>query len=319
MGIQTLTTIAYSKEENAIVERANKEVMRHLRALLFELNDYKDWDTYLPMVQRIMNTSIHSVLRVSPHTLVFGENTNADNEAIFVPTEHNSPQPMWEGVANMLLVQRRLLNKAMTLQKKKDENHVLHNTRTMKQTEFPINSYVLVEYPDSRMGHKPPTKFHTQLKGPYQVIACVTWSGEYTIRNLVTNKDERVHASRLRPFNFDAHRTDPLQVALRDRNEFIVEKVLDHSGQPSRKSQMDFLVKWEGYDDSENLWLPWHELVSNSRLHEYLRDKGMSRLIPASYLTNINTLYSVFETGKRGLNNSKVHKWSLINNIWVTN
>jgi hypothetical protein len=43
MGIQTLTTIAYSKEENAIVERANKEVMRHLRALLLELNDYRDY------------------------------------------------------------------------------------------------------------------------------------------------------------------------------------------------------------------------------------------------------------------------------------
>ena len=29
-------TIAYSKEENAIVERANQEVIRHLRALLFD-------------------------------------------------------------------------------------------------------------------------------------------------------------------------------------------------------------------------------------------------------------------------------------------
>jgi hypothetical protein len=29
-------TIAYSKKENAIVERANQEVIRHLRALLFD-------------------------------------------------------------------------------------------------------------------------------------------------------------------------------------------------------------------------------------------------------------------------------------------
>ena len=32
---QSLTT-AYSKEENAIVARANKEVLRHLNALLFD-------------------------------------------------------------------------------------------------------------------------------------------------------------------------------------------------------------------------------------------------------------------------------------------
>ena len=33
-------TIAYSKEENAIVERANQEVIRHLRALLFDKRVY---------------------------------------------------------------------------------------------------------------------------------------------------------------------------------------------------------------------------------------------------------------------------------------
>ena len=33
-------TIAYSKEENAIVERTNQEVIRHLRALLFDKRVY---------------------------------------------------------------------------------------------------------------------------------------------------------------------------------------------------------------------------------------------------------------------------------------
>jgi hypothetical protein len=36
LGTTGATILAYSKEENAIVERANKEVMRHLRALIFE-------------------------------------------------------------------------------------------------------------------------------------------------------------------------------------------------------------------------------------------------------------------------------------------
>jgi hypothetical protein len=133
-----------------------------------------------------------------------------------------------------------------------------------------VNSFVLLEYPNSRMGSKPPTKFHTQLKGPYRVISYVLWSGAYTVRNLVTNKDETVHASRLRSFKYDPHHTNPTDVALRDRNEFVVERVLRHSGNPARKSTLDFLVKWEGYDDTENLWLRWHELSSNSVLHEYL-------------------------------------------------
>ena len=36
VGVKHCLTLAYSKEENAIVERYNKEINRHLRALTFE-------------------------------------------------------------------------------------------------------------------------------------------------------------------------------------------------------------------------------------------------------------------------------------------
>jgi transposase InsO family protein len=48
---------AYSKEENGLVERANQEVMRHQRAMLFDARMHDKWSyEQLPMVQRIMNT-----------------------------------------------------------------------------------------------------------------------------------------------------------------------------------------------------------------------------------------------------------------------
>jgi hypothetical protein len=48
---------AYSKEENGLVERANQEVMRHLRAMLFDACVHDKWSyEQLPMVQRIKNT-----------------------------------------------------------------------------------------------------------------------------------------------------------------------------------------------------------------------------------------------------------------------
>ena len=36
VGIEQCLTLAYSKEENAIVERFNKEINRHLRALTLD-------------------------------------------------------------------------------------------------------------------------------------------------------------------------------------------------------------------------------------------------------------------------------------------
>jgi len=43
LGTQSVSILAYSKEENAIVERCNKEVLRHLRALIFEVNKKSSW------------------------------------------------------------------------------------------------------------------------------------------------------------------------------------------------------------------------------------------------------------------------------------
>ena len=42
-GMKHHTTIPYSKEENGIVERANKEVNRHIRNVLFDKEHFKNW------------------------------------------------------------------------------------------------------------------------------------------------------------------------------------------------------------------------------------------------------------------------------------
>ncbi len=72
IGVEHELTLAYSKEESAIVERANKEVMRHLKAILLDKNIVNDWAISLPLVQRIMNASVHSAIGVSPAQLLFG-------------------------------------------------------------------------------------------------------------------------------------------------------------------------------------------------------------------------------------------------------
>ena len=62
-------TTAHSKEENGMVERANKEVMRHLRAFVFDHRIQDAWDRYLPFVMRIINTKRHGSTRQSPVAL----------------------------------------------------------------------------------------------------------------------------------------------------------------------------------------------------------------------------------------------------------
>jgi transposase InsO family protein len=65
VGVQDCLTLAFSKEENSIVERMNKETNRHLRALTYDnlsLDNYKD---SLPSVQRILNSNHSDRLKIS--------------------------------------------------------------------------------------------------------------------------------------------------------------------------------------------------------------------------------------------------------------
>eukprot|EP01041_Mallomonas_annulata_P011448 gene11448-23941_t len=78
VGTEQCLTLAYSKEENAVTERANKEV-RHLRNILFNQNVITNWSMYLPLVQRIFNAERKKSIGVSPPAeLLFGKSIMLD-------------------------------------------------------------------------------------------------------------------------------------------------------------------------------------------------------------------------------------------------
>ena len=69
---------AYSHEENAIVERANKEVGRHLTAIVQDHKVIGQWSPMVPLVQRIMNSQVHQSIGVSPLQLMHGNAIDVD-------------------------------------------------------------------------------------------------------------------------------------------------------------------------------------------------------------------------------------------------
>jgi len=76
---------AYSSEENGIVERANQEVLRHRRALLFDSRLHNKWSFEpLPLVQRIMNTVEKSSTGVTPAELILIHSIRLSSQLSFV-------------------------------------------------------------------------------------------------------------------------------------------------------------------------------------------------------------------------------------------
>ena len=281
MGTTHSITLAYSKEENAMVERANKEVLRHLSALVYETRIKEDWIDFLPLVQRIINATPHGTTGVAPAQLLFGNSVQLDR-GIFLPIEkmegiNPTDQDVARWMDKMLTKQAELLKVAEKNQQEKDARNLRKRSKE-EYTEFPINSYVLVAYPHSRMGQRPPVKTMTPYRGPLRVVNVN--GSKYTLQNLVTLKEERVHVSLLKKFEYDPETEDPVEVARRDTQEFEVEEILKHRGNFQNKSSLEFKVRWKNYGPEDDTWEPWANVRANEKLHEYLRQKGFAKHIP---------------------------------------
>jgi hypothetical protein len=242
VGANHVLTLAASKQENAAVENANKRSQEYLRSMLFDNRILKRWSDVLPLVQRMMMAEPNDAIGVSPTQLLFGNSIQLDR-GIFLP---NLPK---EGVEaeialsdwadKMFEAQRVLLDTAQRLQQQKDARHMEATKGVV--TRFDVGSYVLISYNPQKMNAKPPTKMHPRLKGPY-LVANVQ-GDKYSCQNLVTDEIEDYHVTRLREFRYDERYVDPRDIALRDRDEFFVERILAHHGDVGRLKTLAFHVK----------------------------------------------------------------------------
>ena len=269
-------TLAYSKQENAIVERVNKEVNRHLRAFTFDSANLESYKLCLPFVQRIINSAVHSSTGASPAALLFGNQLNLDRGILIkFPETDETPTSASKIIADMLLIQKQLNDNAVNRLMTADAQHLASNTES--ETVFENGSYVLALNPKG-----PETRLHCKWLGPFKVLK--SNRSEYTLLNLITKKTREVHASQLKTFRFDPAKTPPADIARRDYMEFFIENILSHKGDKKKPSTMTFLVKWLNYDSTHNTWEPWKALRTTDQLHAYLRENNMSKVIPKECL-----------------------------------
>jgi hypothetical protein len=217
-GISERTTLAYSKEENAMVERANREVMRHLRNILFDSNIINDWEDHLGAVMSIMNHQKRGQFFPSPVSILFGDVYATQRILAFQQTSTEdgyAPVALSRWADRMIVQQNAIFKTAANIQEAKDG---LHMTKFgPPQTQFEPGSMVLAKYhsTDGVVRHRgPPNKFLSNLRGPFKVVS--NSRDDYVIRSLVTGKDSHIHVTLLRPFHYDVKTTDLTAIAIRD-------------------------------------------------------------------------------------------------------
>jgi hypothetical protein len=269
--IEHQLSLAYSKEENAIVERANKEVLRHLKAIL-KHPDVTNWSEVLPFVQRIFNSSIIKSIGVAPAQIVFGNlidlNRNIiPDKTLTTPMTDN----MSEYMADLISKQQSVITIAQETLLKRDKAHLAHNND--KHLSFNVNDWVLINYPKNRFNMSAPTKLQLPWYGPMRILA--KHVDKYEVMDPASGKVDTLHASTMKPFIIEGD-TEPEAVALENKGYYLVKDILGHKG-PLNKSKIKFKVLWS---NDEITWEPYKSLKNNSILHRYLRFHELKRLIP---------------------------------------
>ncbi len=171
-------SLAYSKEENGRIERANKEILRHLRAFVSHSKVVDDWKTKLPLVQRIMNASVHSVTGYSPATLLFGNAVNLNQNIL--PCNASSPTIASEDLNSQFYTewldlrnkaQQEVLLASAEVQEALKAEHLV-SIETKDITVFDVGQLVLVQPHDNPLsGRRPKDKLSTYWSGPYEVVS----------------------------------------------------------------------------------------------------------------------------------------------------
>ena len=287
--INHLTVMPYSHEENSIVERANREVNTHLRAIVFDRKIKVNWSLALPLIQRVMNTFEHSSIGCAPSQIIFGNAIDLDRNILhkYEGDEANAPdlknQTYSKYYQRLLNMQAEVVARAQTIQETVNQKHISRKLQKFTNTdEYNVNDYVLWEYPESNLRKDSrPDRLSSHYRGPYRVIS--SQEGTLQIQNLITEEQHHVLINHVKPFRYDPNIVDPKTVALHAQSEFYLEKILDLHGtrkkQRFQRKKLQVQVRWLGYAHQHDSWVEYDSVKTSDVFIKFCAQKGFKYLL----------------------------------------
>ena len=256
-GIDRRLTTPYNPQANGLAERFVKTMTDAVRKLL--MGDNRDWDNYIPGVQYAMNTKVHSLLGVTPFSLMYARRHNAFENYSKVQglgTKENEGDTQ-DQVESHVLERLKTMTEIVfpELRQAREEGREAKQQAYAKQKKvleepFPDGCFVMV------IDETRSTKLDPIYEGPYTVMRR-NKGGAYWLMDLDKKLLPRAFASHQMKMIAPSAVKDidgEHEYAI-DEPVYAVEAIIDRRTSPT-SGRAEYLVKWKDYGIEENSWEP---------------------------------------------------------------
>jgi hypothetical protein len=255
-GIKHAPSMAYHPRTDGQSERSNQWLEMAIRFITDEKQ--KNWAPYLPIAQFAHNNWPSDTTRKSPFFLLMGFNLRADW------VHATSPIPR---VTLRLEQLKEARDQARRHMIKAQQSWVKHHD-TPKYKE---GNLVWLEGKNLRI-NQPTAKLAPRHHGPFKIIQVMSAVNYHLELPTQWSIHPVFHIDLLTPYRETImHRpnfTRPAPELINGEEEYSMEKILD-SRKFGRRRQLQYLVKWEGYPDSDNMWVDKDDVFTEDKVREF--------------------------------------------------
>ena len=220
LGIKVNFTIIRRPQSNGIIERTHRVIREMLNALTPEAESGV-WQNYVPYIQLIMNTSVHTSLQDTPLHLLTGRHTyfplGDTNRVVYCPEQERvvrlADLKRIRGIAQEVMARNRAKWKA-----NHDERFVRKPSR-----QFKVGDLVMRHLRQAASDHVA-SSWMRKWEGPYRIEAQKGPLAFY-IKQLHGRKEATVHAQNMKPFFYPADVVPPGNVVVNVRGTEVDDDV----------------------------------------------------------------------------------------------
>jgi len=227
------------------VEATNREILRHLRALVYDERMISQWSkpTVLPIVKHLINSHISSETGNSPMKLRFGDK---DSLYMRLPPDGSLPEKAGLFLESLNRNLETLRSISRDYQQRLLDAKGARQVAPEKQNMFQEGDFVLFSRGDGLHNEK----LLPHFKGPYVVLS--QHKNDVKCRDLIHGNVEDFHVERLKMFH--GSEQDAREAAQLDNDQYELDRILAYRGDPEQRTTMEFEMK---FADGTIKWLVW--------------------------------------------------------------